>query len=170
MWTGCWSSCVARGKRRSRDNVTNGVRRYRIAGAGRHHELEFTDRVLVTLAVLRLQIPHAPLALMFEVDRSTITRAVHQVHQVRPLLAHRGFATPEGHRLRTLADVFAYADHHKVALRVDGSEIGVRRPRAITARTSGFRFGQEETEHAQDHRDHWAPGPHFVGASEVSGV
>ncbi len=94
---------MARGKRRSRDNVTNGVRRHRIAGAGRHHELEFADRLLVTLAVLRLQIPHAGLALMFEVDRSTITRAV---HQVRPLLAHRGFATPEGHRLRTLADVF----------------------------------------------------------------
>ncbi len=105
----------------------NGVRRHRIAGAGRHHELEFADRLLVTLAVLRLQIPLAGLALMFEVDHSTITRAV---HQVRSLLAHRGFATPEGHRLRTLADVFASADHHMVALRVDGSEIGVRRPRA----------------------------------------
>ncbi len=107
---GPWEAKVE-GERHER----RGHRRHRIAGAGRHHELEFTDRVLVTLAVLRLQIPHAALALMFEVDRSTITRAV---HQIRPLLAHRGFATPEGHRLRTLADVFAYADHHKVSLRV----------------------------------------------------
>ncbi len=108
-----------------------GHRRHRIAGAGRHHELEFANRMLVTLAALRLQIPHAGLALMFEVDRSTITRAV---HQVRPLLAGRGFATPEGHTLRRLADVLAYADHHKVARRVDGSEIQVRRPRASRLR------------------------------------
>jgi hypothetical protein len=47
--------------------------------------------VLVTLAVLRLQIPHAALAVMYGVDRSTITRAV---RQVRPLLAGRGYATP----------------------------------------------------------------------------
>ena len=47
----------------------------------------FTDRVLVTLAVLRLQIPHAALAVMYGVHRSTVTRAV---RQVRPLLAGRG--------------------------------------------------------------------------------
>lgn len=85
---------LAEGQRHER----RGRRRHRVAGAGRHHELEYSDRVLVTLAVLRLQIPHAALALMFEVDRSTITRAV---HQIRPLLANRGFATPQGHRLRT---------------------------------------------------------------------
>ena len=41
-------------------------------------------------------------------DRSTITRAV---HEIRPLLAARGFAVPgkPGLRLKTLADVFAYA-------------------------------------------------------------
>ncbi len=66
-----------------------GHHRHRIAGLGRPCELECADRVLVTLVVLRLQIPHTGLALMFEVDRSTTTRAV---HQVRPLLAHRGFA------------------------------------------------------------------------------
>jgi len=43
--------------------------RLRADGAGRRHELVFTDRVLVTLAVLRLQIPHAALAVMFGVDR-----------------------------------------------------------------------------------------------------
>ena len=60
----------------------------------------FTDRVLVTLAVLRLQIPHAALAQMYGVHRSTVTRAV---RQVRPLLAGRGYATPAGPRARTLA-------------------------------------------------------------------
>ena len=44
----------------------------------------FTDRVLVTLAVLRLQIPHAALAQIYGLDRSTVTRAV---RQVQPLLA-----------------------------------------------------------------------------------
>jgi hypothetical protein len=55
--------------------------------------------VLVTLAVLRLQIPHAALAVMYGVHRSTVTRAV---RQVRPLLAGRGYATPAGPRLHTL--------------------------------------------------------------------
>ena len=97
----------------------------RADGAGRRHELVFTDRVLVTLAVLRLQIPHAALAVMFGIDRSTVTRAV---HEVRPLLARRGHATPQGQRLSTLADVFAYAAAHGITLRIDGSEIQVRRP------------------------------------------
>ena len=94
-------------------------------GADRRRDLVFTDRVLVTLAVLRLQIPHAALAVMFGADRSTVTRAV---HEIRPLLAGRGYATPQGQRLHTLADVFAYAAAHQVTLRIDGSEIQVRRP------------------------------------------
>ena len=97
--------------------------------------------MLVTLAVLRLQIPHAALAIMFDVDRSTVTRAV---HQIRPLLAGRGFATPEGPRVRTLADVFAYADHHKIALRVDGSEIQVRRPRPSRPGRRAFVSGKKK--------------------------
>jgi len=101
--------------------------RQRAEGAGRRHDLVFTDRVLVTLAVLRLQIPHAALAVMYGVDRSTITRVV---RQVRPLLAGRGYATPVGRRLHTLADVFAYAAACGIKLRLDGSEIQVRRPKA----------------------------------------
>ena len=102
-----------------------GQERRRAAGAGRGHELVFTDRVLVTLAVLRLQIPHAALAVMYGVHRSTVTRAV---HEIRPLLAGRGYATPQGQRLSTLADVFAYAAACGIRLRIDGSEIQVRRP------------------------------------------
>ena len=118
-----------------------GHRRHRATGAGRHHDLEYADRVLVALAVLRPRIPHACLALMLDVDRSTLTRAI---HQVRPLLAARGFATPEGPRSRTLEDVFAYAGHHKVALRVDGSEIQVGRPRASRPGRRAFISGKKK--------------------------
>ena len=102
-----------------------GADRRRADGAGRRHELVFTDRVLVTLAVLRLQIPHAALAQMYGVHRCTVTRAV---RQVRPLLAGRGYATAQGRRISTLADVFAYAAASGITLRLDGSEIQVRRP------------------------------------------
>ena len=54
-------------ERRGRD-------RLRAEGAGRGRDLVFTDRVLVTLAVLRLQIPHAALAVMYGVHRSTVAR------------------------------------------------------------------------------------------------
>jgi hypothetical protein len=103
--------------------------RLRAQGAGPDHELVFPDRVIATLVILRFQLPHAALALLYSVDRSTITRAV---HEIRPLLAQRGFAIPErrGVRLRTLADVFAYAAAEGVELRIDGTEVQVRRPQA----------------------------------------
>jgi len=100
--------------------------RVRKAGAGRRPRLTFTDRVVITLVHLRLAIPHAALAVAYGVDRATVTRAV---TQTRPLLARRGFATPTGTRLHTLADVFAYAAAEGVTLRVDATEIRVRRPR-----------------------------------------
>jgi DDE superfamily endonuclease/Helix-turn-helix of DDE superfamily endonuclease len=106
-----------------------GHSRLRAPGAGPDHQLVFTDRVIATLVILRFQLPHAVLAVFYGVDRSTITRAV---HEVRPLLAARGFAVPgEPHvRLRTLADVFAYARVKGIELRLDGTEVRVRRPRA----------------------------------------
>ncbi|MET7484173.1 transposase family protein [Streptomyces sp. NPDC005538] len=106
-----------------------GRSRLRAAGAGPSHQLVFTDRVIAALVVLRFQLPHAAPALLNGVDRSTLTRAV---HEVRPLLSARGFAVP-GHgdrRLRTLADVLAYAAAEDVELRLDGTEVRVRRPRA----------------------------------------
>jgi len=118
-----------------------GAERRRADGAGRRHELVFTDRVLVTLAVLRLQIPHAALAAMFGIDRSTVTRAV---HEVRPLLAGRGHATPQGQRLSTLADVFAYAAACGITLRIDGSEIQVRRPKAHRPGRRAFISGKKK--------------------------
>jgi hypothetical protein len=85
--------------------------------------------VIATLVILRFQLPHAALALFYGVDRSTVTRAV---HEIRPLLAARGFAVPgeAGVRPHTLADVFAYAATKGVELRLDGTEVRVRRPKA----------------------------------------
>ena len=128
-------------RRESALRQRRGADRLRADGAGRRHELVFTDRVLVTLAVLRLQIPHAALAVMFGVDRSTVTRAV---HEIRPLLAGRGYATPHGQRLSTLADVFAYAAASGITLRPDGSEIQVRRPPARRPGRRAFVSGKKK--------------------------
>lgn len=102
--------------------------RLRGPGAGPAHRLPYTDRIIVTLVCLRFQLPHAAVAEFYGVHRSTVTRAV---TEIRPLLAARGFAVPgrPGLRLRTLADVFAYAAAEGVTLRLDGTEVQVRRPR-----------------------------------------
>jgi hypothetical protein len=119
-----------------------GHERLRAPGAGPGHDLVFVDRVIVTLVALRLQLPHAALALLYGVDRSTVTRAV---HEVRPLLAARGFAVPghPGLRLRTLADVFAYAAAEGIELRLDGTEVQVRRPQANKPGRRAFVSGKK---------------------------
>jgi hypothetical protein len=120
-----------------------GHARRRAPGAGPHHRLVFADRVLVTLVILRLQLPHQALAVLYGVDRATVTRAV---GEVRPLLAARGFAVPglPGVRLRTLADVFAYAAAHGVQPRIDGTETQVRRPRANRPGRRAFVSGKRK--------------------------
>jgi hypothetical protein len=120
-----------------------GHERQRAGGAGPDHALPFTDRVIVTLVYLRFQLPHAALAGLFRVDRSTVTRAI---HEVRPLLAARGFAVPgePGVRLRTLADVFAYAQARGVELRIDGTEVQVRRPPAGKPGRRAFVSGKKK--------------------------
>ena len=120
-----------------------GHERLRAAGAGPDHELAFTDRVIVTLVALRFQLPHAALAELHQVDRSTVTRAI---GEVRPLLAARGFAVPgePGVRLRTLADVFAYASARGVELRLDGTEVQVRRPPAGKPGRKAFVSGKKK--------------------------
>jgi hypothetical protein len=117
--------------------------RQRAAGAGPHHQLVFCDRVLATLVILRFQLPHHALAVLYGVDRATITRAV---HEVRPLLAKRGFAVPgmPGVRLRTLADVVAYAQAEGVELRLDGTETQVRRPPANRCGRRAFISGKRK--------------------------
>jgi hypothetical protein len=127
----------------SRLRRRRGHDRLRAEGAGPSRELVFTDRVIATLVILRFQLPHAAVALFYGVDRSTITRAV---HEIRPLLAARGFAVPgqPGLRLRTLADVFAYAASAGVHLRIDGTEVQVRRPRAGRPGRRAFVSGKKK--------------------------
>jgi hypothetical protein len=117
--------------------------RLRAAGAGPGHDLPFTDRVIVTLVHLRLQLPHAALAELYRMHRSTVTRAI---GEVRPLLAARGFAVPgePGIRLCTLADVFACASARGVTLRIDGTEVQVRRPRANKPGRRAFVSGKKK--------------------------
>jgi DDE superfamily endonuclease/Helix-turn-helix of DDE superfamily endonuclease len=117
--------------------------RLRAAGAGPEHELVFVDRVITTLVILRFQLPHAALALFYGVHRSTITRAV---GEIRPLLAMRGFAVPgkPGLRLRTLADVFAYAAAEGIKLRLDGTDVQVRRPKAGKPGRRAFVSGKKK--------------------------
>jgi hypothetical protein len=132
---------LARQESRLRDR--RGRDRLRAEGAGPGHELPFADRVIVTLVILRFQLPHAALAVFYGVHRSTITRAV---GEVRPLLAARGFAVPgePGLRLRTLADVFAYASARGVELRLDGTEVQVRRPPAGKPGRRAFISGKKK--------------------------
>ena len=120
-----------------------GHERLRAAGAGPGHDLPFTDRVIVTLVHLRFQLPHQALAVMYGVGRSAVSRAV---GEVRPLLAARGFAVPgePGIRLRTLADVFAYAVARGVTIRLDGTEVQVRRPRAGKPGRRAFVSGKKK--------------------------
>ena len=127
----------------SRLRERRGHDRMRAPGAGPDYDLPFTDRVIVTLVALRFQLPHAALAELYKVDRSTVTRAV---GEIRPLLAARGFAVPgrAGLRLRTLADVFAYASAHGVELRIDGTEVQVRRPRAGKPGRKAFVSGKKK--------------------------
>ncbi|MBT2511812.1 transposase family protein [Streptomyces sp. ISL-98] len=120
-----------------------GGARRRASGAGPRRELVFTDRVLVTLVHLRTQLPHAALAELYGVGRSTITEAI---GEIRPLLAERGCAIPDrpGLRLRTLADVFAYAEAEGVTLRIGGTETQVRRPAAHRLGRRAFVSGKRK--------------------------
>lgn len=120
-------------------HTRRGRRRRRIAGAGRRPVLSLRDRILCTLVWLRLALPHACLAVWYGVHRTTVSNAI---RQIRPLLAGRGFATPTGVRLSTLADVFAYAAAEGLTVRIDGTEIQVRRPRAGRVGRKAFVSGK----------------------------
>jgi hypothetical protein len=66
------------------------------------------------------------------------------IRQIRPLLANRGFATVSGPRLHTLADLLAYAAAEKVTIRLDGTEIQVRRPQANRPGRRAFVSGKKK--------------------------
>ncbi|MFB7327006.1 transposase family protein [Streptomyces sp. NPDC056190] len=120
-----------------------GGARRRAVGAGRKQRLVFADRLLATLVCLRLGLPHAALAELFEVDRSTVSAAI---REVRPLLAARGLAVPDrpGLRIRTLEDLFAYAGAEGVEIRMDGTEVQVRRPQVGRPGRKAFVSGKKK--------------------------
>ncbi|MFB7227593.1 transposase family protein [Streptomyces fimicarius] len=126
-----------------RRHAARGGIRKRAAGAGARHQLVFVDRLVATLIHLRHDLPHSVLGLLFGVDRSTITRAI---AEIRHLLAERGCAVPDrpGLRLRTLPDVFAYAQAEGVELRLDATEIQVRRPPANCGGRRAFVSGKKK--------------------------
>ena len=116
-----------------------GAARRRAAGAGRRPTVVFTDALLITLAYLRTGVTQDLLAVLYDVDQATISRAV---CRLRPLLADRGFATPHrGPRLHTLADVLAYAHATGFDLCLDATDITVRRPPAGKAGRRRFVSG-----------------------------
>lgn len=106
----------------------------------------FTDRLAATLVHLRLGLPHAALAELYGVDRSTVSTVSAAIREVRPLLAARGLAIPgrPGLRVRTLDGLFAYADAEGVDIRLDGTEVQVRRPRAGRPGRRAFISGKEK--------------------------
>ncbi|GAA5772667.1 hypothetical protein Aros01_09224 [Streptosporangium roseum] len=99
----------------------------------------FVDRLLATLVHLRHGVTQDVLGCWFGVDRSTITRAI---HQIRPLLADRGCSITTGRRLRTLADVIAYLGDSGQEAILDATEIRVRRPAAGTPERDRFVSGK----------------------------
>jgi hypothetical protein len=136
-------------RQESRLRVRRGGRdRLRAEGAGPARELVFIDRVIATLVILRFQLPHAAVALFYKVDRSTITRAV---HEVRPLPAQRGFpASPNSGcaragrcvRLRRRRGCAPARGRHRG---------GGQTAQGHQARTAGVRVGQEKAEHDHTH-------------------
>ncbi|MER5908129.1 transposase family protein [Streptomyces mirabilis] len=119
-----WEARCESGRHERREGV-----RLREAGAGPKYGLVFVDRLLVTLVHLRTGLTYKALGMIYEVGSSTISRAI---CEVRPLLAAHGFAIPDRPvvRLRTLEDVFAYAEAEDTTLRIDGVETQVRGPQA----------------------------------------
>ncbi|MEK8143532.1 transposase family protein [Streptomyces sp. M10(2022)] len=83
------------------------------------------------------------MAELYSVDRSTVSTAV---REIRALLAERGFAVPgrPGLRLHTLEDLFAYAEAEGVVLRIDGTEVQVRRPEAHRPGRKAFVSGKKK--------------------------
>lgn len=122
--------------REDRLAATRGQARQRACGAGRRPRLVFTDALLITLAYLRTNVTQDVLAVLYEVDQATVSRAI---ARVRPLIAARGFATPGGGpRLGTLADVLAYAQATGFDLCLDATDITVRRPQAARPGRKAF--------------------------------
>ena len=132
---------LAQQESRLRDR-RGGRDRLRAEGAGPDHALPFIDRVIATLVILRFQLPHAALGVLYRVDRSTITELCTRYVPCWPSEASRSRAAR--YPARTLADVFAYAAAEGVKLRIDGTEVQVRRPAAHKPGRRAFVSGKKK--------------------------
>ena len=148
-WAGSWPNWPARGRRaRNLPSASGGdLTGCTLTAPATGRELVFTDRVLVTLAVLRLQIPHAALAAMFGIDRSTLTRAVHEVGRCWPggvAPPRRPAATHPGRRLRLRRRTQDHATD--------------RRQRASSSAVP--RRASPDSRHSSPARRRWTPSVH----------
>lgn len=98
---------------------------------------------MATLIHLPNDLPHAVLCHLFGIDRSTFARAI---AEVRTFLAERGCAIRDHPdlRLRTLPNVFSYAQAEGIELRLDAIEIRVRRPPAERGGRRAFISGKKQ--------------------------
>lgn len=150
--------------------VRRGGKRRQQPGAGPKHDLVFTDRVLITLVYLRHQLPHAALAELYGLERSTITRAT---GEIRPLLAERGFAVPDrsNARLHTLAPRPRSVAPKPTgpdggrSSRARGSRTPARPPRSATARAAPYGRGPTGPEECTT-RPQYAPRASPNGSDE----
>ncbi|MFF1899057.1 transposase family protein [Streptomyces sp. NPDC058206] len=103
----------------------------------------FTDRLLVALVHIRTGLTHEALGVTHRAGSSMIGRAIGEI-RLQP--AERGGAVPQkpGLRLRTLADVFAYAEAENVTLRIDGAEVQARRLKAGRPGRAAFVSGKRK--------------------------
>ncbi|MCY0932210.1 transposase family protein [Streptomyces sp. H27-H1] len=99
---------------------------------------------------------HDVLACWFEVDRSTITRAI---GEVRPLLADRGCRIDGGLRLRTLADVIAHLGATGQTALMDATEIRVRPALGPPRRPQSVHLRQEPHQRDESRRRHGPAWP-----------
>lgn len=102
--------------------------RERAFGGGRHHELPFAGRLLLTLMYLRWNVTYRMLAATFDTNKDTINRAV---GELTPLLAAHGITAADGTRIgddeALESQLRALSKAQRAAL-VDGSFVPVPRP------------------------------------------
>ncbi|WP_282772562.1 transposase [Saccharomonospora viridis] len=113
----------------------------RALGAGAKYRLVFVDRLWATLVHLRQVTTHDVLAAWFEVDGSTITRAI---GETRPLLVERGCRIGQGQRLSTLAEIIDHLGASGQDAILDATAIRVRRPAAGRIDRDWFTWGKSK--------------------------
>ncbi|EDY55484.1 transposase [Streptomyces sviceus ATCC 29083] len=113
-----------------RRHAAGGGVRERAAETDARLQLVSVERLVATLSHLRHDLSRAVLGLLFGVDRSTVTRAIAEV-RTAPCGSSMRRPRPSCLRLRTLTDVFAYAQAEGIEPRLDATEIQVRRPPAL---------------------------------------